>query len=151
MMMRLVCSALFGGAALSATVLRSQTPPQAASPALTISVIETGTHKPLHGVEVLIRYNFLEPRRAKKTELFYAKTNGSGIASFRYLPATSECFSISVWSVSVGNDELEPVICPLGRKSGLANPTFEGLPQSVTVHAHRRSLGERLKMIYPGP
>lgn len=151
MMMRFVCSTYLAGAAFSFNVLHPQTPPQTPIPALTVGVIESGTHKPLHGVEVVVRYNFLEPRRARKKELLYAKTNESGIASFRDLPAPSECFSITVWSVSIGNDELEPVICPLGTESGLANPTFEGLPQSVTIHAHRRSLGERLKMIYPGP
>jgi hypothetical protein len=119
---------------------------------LTVHTVREATGKPISGVPVTIRYNFLEPRGAKKGEVKTVKSDSNGMAVFPDLHLDTGGFSVSVFSMGFRSGGLEPVFFPEGAASPkLSNPTYSKLPAEVTIVAHRNSFGEVLQLIYPGP
>jgi hypothetical protein len=120
---------------------------------LTVHTVSEQTGRPISGVPVTIRQNFLEPRRAKKGEVQTVNTDAEGKARFENLSLTKGGFSVSVFSMIYQGLGKQPVFFPPEEASsvGLSNPILTSLPAEVTIQVHRRSLGEMLQLIYPGP
>ena len=124
----------------------------AGAQSLTVHVVDAKTGKPLKGAPVSIRYNFLEPRKARKGEVLEQKTDSDGKALFESLQMPAGGFSVSVFSMGYLPNELEPVFFPSASKAqNLQNPTHTQLPAEVTIRAHKTSFLEKLHLIYPGP
>jgi 5-hydroxyisourate hydrolase-like protein (transthyretin family) len=120
---------------------------------LIVHTVDQQTGKPLSGVPVTIRQNFLEPRRAKKGEVQTAETDAEGKACFQKLSLTKGGFTVFVFSMNYQGIGMQPVFFPPDGASTvkLSNPVFTSLPTEITLQIHRRSFGEKVKLIYPGP
>ncbi len=120
---------------------------------LVVHTVDQQTGKPLSGVPVTIRQNFLEPRRAKKGEVQTVKTDAEGKARFQNLSLTKGGFSVFVFSMNYQGIGMQPVFFPPDEASTvkLSNPILTSLPTEVTIQVHKRSVGEKVKLIYPGP
>ena len=125
---------------------------EALAQSLTVHTVDEWTGKPVKGVPITIRKNFMEPRGAKKGEVQTIKTNASGNAVFEHLQLNEGGFDVFVFSMGFqGLDQ--PCFFPakIAPTVGLSNPIFTSLPATVTVRVHRRSFLERLELIWPGP
>jgi hypothetical protein len=119
---------------------------------LTVHTLDEKTGRPMKGVPVTIRMNFMEPRKAKKGEVITIKSDEGGKTEFSNLTLNNGGFDVSVFSMSLQGVGLPPVFFPpdvVDKK--LMNPTYTSLPADITVRVHRRSFRERLELIYPGP
>ncbi len=119
---------------------------------LTVHTVDESTGKPVKGVPVTIRKNFMEPRGAKKGEVQTLNTNSEGKVIFTNIQLEEGGFDVFVFSMGFqGMDQ--PCFFPakIAPTIHLSNPIFTSLPSDVTIRVHRRSFGERLKLIYPGP
>lgn len=120
--------------------------------ALVVHTVDSRNGKPLAHIPVTIRYNFLEPRKARKDEVITVTSDQDGEAIFPSLLLSAGGFSVSVWSTSVCPEGLEPAFFPLGgAPPKFHNPIYTSLPAEITLRARRRTFAERLHMIFPGP
>jgi hypothetical protein len=120
---------------------------------ITVHVVESGTLKPIPGIDLNLRIDCMNPKRPKA---FQQRTDPAGVAVFRAVSLKTDPICIDLFSIAYRSLDLDAVFASpydaerLKSADKMKNPIITSLPAEVTFHVRKRTLSEQLHFMFRG-